>query len=253
MRRLQRLDLSPQVQTELDRKQEQADERKRAGDLDVGTTWKNARQTNCLKATLKVLKQMAGKTERCMYCSDSRGADIEHIWPKERFPERMFRWPNMLLCCTECGRFKGDRLEVEGDRPVFVDPTSDDPWEFLDFDPITGNITAKFDKHAGQWSAKGTQTVEILRLDRREALSAVYKRVLRRLETEVNNAISEQNPDINSILERLQLADDCGLLGWCFSDFGSSWSIFAELRGRFPELWQVCRQLFCKPHGPAMS
>ena len=116
-----------------------------------------------------------------MYCCDSDATDIEHFWPKSAYPERMFRWPNLLLCCTECGRFKGDRFPLEGGESVLVDPSADDPWRFLDFDPATGNIAPRFDLNANDWFVRGVKTVEVLQLDRREALSSGYQRTHQRL------------------------------------------------------------------------
>jgi uncharacterized protein (TIGR02646 family) len=140
MRKIQRLDLPEPTQADLDRKQADANTKCAAGTLNIGAAWKLARQTQPIKTALDVLRKMAGNRQRCMYCGDSHGTDIEHFWPKQAHPERMFRWLNLLLCCTECGRFKGQVFPLENGSPVLVDPTADDPWQFLDFDPATGNI-----------------------------------------------------------------------------------------------------------------
>ena len=139
MRKLQRRNLPVPVQAALHRKQTDADTKHGAGTLNIEAFWKSARQTKPIKATLGVLNKMAGNRHRCMYCVDSHGTDIDHFWPRKRYPERMFRWPNLFLCCTECGRFKGDDFPLENGSPLLVDPTADDPWQFLDFDPATGN------------------------------------------------------------------------------------------------------------------
>lgn len=171
MRRIVRIDLPPATRKALDDRQEKADEKRATGTFDIEKEWKGARQTKPLKTVLSVLKTMAGERQRCMYCDDSHGTDIEHFWPKTPYPERMFRWLNLLLCCTECGRFKGECFPVDTGTPVLIDPTADDPWRYLDFDPDTGNISARFDTDANDWSRRGLKTVEVLQLDRREALS----------------------------------------------------------------------------------
>ncbi len=117
-----------------------------AGLTNVEKAWKNARRTPALGAVFRTLQSMAGVRERCMYCVDSHGSDIEHFWPKAVCAHRAFEWPNMFLCCTECGRLKGDRLPLlPGGQPALVDPSAEDPWEHLDFDPDTGNVTARYD------------------------------------------------------------------------------------------------------------
>jgi len=134
-----------------------------------------------------------GERERCMYCLDSHGTDIEHFWPKAPYPERMFTWSNLLLCCAECGRLKGDRFPLDVGRPMLIDPTAEEPWQYLDFDPETGNLVARFDLDADDWSAKGQKTVELLQLDRREALATGYRRTYRRLAAVVEHFLSESS------------------------------------------------------------
>lgn len=242
MRITQRRDLPAPTQKALDRKQADADTKQAAGTLNIGASWKSARQTKPVKTALGVLQTMAGNRQRCMYCGDSHGTDIEHFWPKQRHPERMFRWPNLLLCCTECGRFKGENFPLENGSPLLVDPTADNPWQFLDFDPVTGNIVARFDLTANDWTAKGTETVKVLHLDGREALAASYQQTYRRLKSRVEAALQEPAPDANALGQALREADDHGLLGWHFTGTGQCVEPFASLRQNHPEVWQSCLQ-----------
>jgi hypothetical protein len=64
---------------------------------------------------------------------------MEHFRPKSRYSDQMFRWPNLLLCRTECERLKGDRFPLQHGSPLLVDPTQEDPWQHIDFDPGTGD------------------------------------------------------------------------------------------------------------------
>jgi hypothetical protein len=101
-------------------------------EFDAAAEWKNARRTQPLQAVHATLKRMMGERERCMYCRDSHGTDIDRFWPKTPYPERMFVWLNLLLCCAGCRRIKGDRFPVAGDQPLLVDPTAEDPWRHLE-------------------------------------------------------------------------------------------------------------------------
>jgi hypothetical protein len=154
----------------------------------------------------------------------------------------MFCWLNLLLCCTECGRFKGEDFPVENGFPLLVDPTADDPWEFLDFDPATGNIVARFEPAANDWTAKGTNTVQVLHLDRREALAASYQQTHRRLKSLVEAALLHPPPNVRSLVGSLRESDDHGLIGWCFHGTGQNVAPFATLRTNHPDVWASCAQ-----------
>ena len=82
MRKIQRFDLPVRTEKALSRKQADADAKLAAHTLDVEAAWKSARQTKPLKTVFAVLKNMDGNRQRCMYCGDSHGTDIEHFWPK---------------------------------------------------------------------------------------------------------------------------------------------------------------------------
>jgi uncharacterized protein (TIGR02646 family) len=242
MRKITRLALPAETLKALKRKQSAANKKMTAGTLNVEATWKSARQTKTVKTALGVLQAMAGNRQRCMYCGDSHGTDIEHFWPKTPHPDQMFRWPNLLLCCTECGRFKGNNFPLVNNLPLLVDPTADDPWQFLDFDPVTGNIVARFDTAANDWLPKGTETVKILHLDCREALAASYQQSHRRLKSRIEAALQEPAPDANALVQALRDADDHGLLGWYLRGTGQNVAPFAALRQNHPSVWQQCVQ-----------
>ncbi len=241
MRRVTRSALAPPTQLALDRRQQAADQKAASGTLTVQREWDGARKTKALKAVLKALKDMAGERERCMYCGDSHGTDVEHFWPKTPFPGRMFRWPNMLLCCTECGRFKGNLFPLDANgQPLLVDPSEDNPWDFLDFNPDTCTFVARFDLVANVPSLRGAKTVELLQLDRREALEAGYRKTHRRILALAQWALQQATVDAEEFARELGEADDHGLLGWYFSGTGQHLSPFRDLRDRHPQAWAAC-------------
>lgn len=243
MRQVTRTALPNAVQTYLERRQLAADQSRTLGTLNIERDWKSARQTRAAGIVLKTLRQMMGARERCMYCVDSHGADIEHFRPKARYPQRAFQWTNMLLSCTECGRFKGSQFPTAKGRPLLIDPTAEDPWQHIDFDPDTGNLTARFDTHAADWSTKGAKTVEVLQLDRREAMAAGYVNTYRRLTAIVRVSLASLTAGVmtaQALLEALQRADDNGLLSWCFGGTGQAMAPFSILRQQCPDVWADC-------------
>ena len=249
MRRVARLTLEGDVQNSLDKKQSEANRKREEGSLAIGDEWHKARQTTTLGKVMEVLRSMAGERERCMYCLDSHGTDIEHFWPKTPFPERMFLWPNLLLCCAECGRLKGDRFPLAGEEPLLIDPTADEPWQYLDFDPLTGNVVARFDPEANDWLAKGLETVEVLQLDRREALARGYRRTYRRLSDLVERHLKDGVPTGNELADALRDIDDHGLLAWCLLWGGRNLPPFRRLRDEEPDVWAGCVSAAREPQG----
>ena len=91
---------------------------------------------------------------RCGYCEDSAGDEIEHIKPKDLYPEDVFVWENYLLACGPCNRGKNNRFAVLRDgrlldvtrgrkdpvrkpkcgSPAPINPRAEDPLAFLDLE-----------------------------------------------------------------------------------------------------------------------
>ncbi len=236
MRYINRLVLRTKEQTYLSNKQKQLT-------LDpsmLNAAWKSARQTAAMHAVFEILKKMAGNRERCMYCLDSQGADIEHFKPKACFPDVMFNWSNLLLCCSNCGRWKGSSFPLDPlhSTPLLIDPTAINPWDHLDFDPVTGNLTARFDISLSQFSLIGETTIKLLHLQR-ESLSQGHLRNYKRLCNAVNMALTNRDALVN-ITNTLLSDDEYGLLHWCFKSLGQTVEPFKTLKENYPNEWSQC-------------
>lgn len=173
-----------------------------------------------------------------MYCQDSHGSDIDHFWPKSVYSDKMFVWENMMLCCAECGRIKGIKFPRRGGRGLLVDPTRENPWKYIDFDPVTGNLTARFVAVRNAYSSKGKETVTVLHLDQREAIADGHKRDWRRLCSLVHRYLQNPNLTETEFVAELVDHDDHGLLGWCLTGAGSVEPPFSELRQLHPGVWR---------------
>ncbi|MGW2616194.1 HNH endonuclease [Streptomyces sp. NPDC001500] len=93
--------------------------------------WANRRQVR--PALIAGLAEMAPGRERCMYCGDSQGTDIDHFEPKSLAPLRTFDWRNHLLACSFCNSNQKRNLfptEADG-SPLLVDPSVEDPLNHL--------------------------------------------------------------------------------------------------------------------------
>lgn len=209
--------------------------------------WKTARASAKMKPVVRTLQQMTGNRQRCTYCLDSNGSDVEHFWPKARYPKKMFMWKNLLLCCTECGRLKGDQFPMQARKPLLIDPTREQPWNHLGFDPVTGIISARYDPSASSFDRKGSKTTDVLQLNKREALSEGHRRTWRRLKEIVDGYLDNGQPSAKDLPGTLHEADEYGLLGWCFQGAGHGESPFAELRKRNAGLWKDCAEAVRRP------
>lgn len=243
MRGILRIELQTKTAEGLRRLQAEADTLQAEGILRPNDHWSRHRPTAAILAVLTTLQQMAGERQRCMYCVDSLGADIEHFWPKAPHPHRMYVWENLLLVCTDCGRKKGAQfpLTAQGE-PLLIDPSSEDPWAFLDFDPDTGNLTARYLLSSGAFSDKGETTVKLLHLDRREGVSAGYRKTFLRLRKQVTEWTNQNLAE--DYLEQLSKVDDHGLLGWFLHGSGQNEPAFSRFRERHPAAWAVCKERF---------
>jgi uncharacterized protein (TIGR02646 family) len=94
-------------------------------------------------AIRKVLETMASGRSRCMYCEDSLGTDIEHFFPKTRYPSKTFSWKNYLLACSHCNsNLKRQQFPLLRREPLLLDPSSDDPRSHLAFLPSSGEFAS---------------------------------------------------------------------------------------------------------------
>jgi uncharacterized protein (TIGR02646 family) len=243
MRRVIRPVLSSSVQKYLRKRQEKADEKRIAGTLDIEKEWKSARETLKIESAATALKKMMGRRERCMYCHDSHGSDIDHFWPKSQYPNRAFSWANMLLCCTECGRIKGSKFPLDGDNPLLIDPTVEEPWLYLDFDPDTGNIVARYDIASNEYQIKGIKTVDVLDLDRREAMAAGFQMTFAHIKDVVVAYLAGEHCTPDEFYSRIVEVDDHGLRGWCFLGTGYSVDPLSDLFRDYRDVWDACVRL----------
>ena len=120
-------------------------------------TWKQSRSTKAMLGVFNTLKNMAGAGNRCMYCSNSEGNQIDHFYPMSHYSEKMFSWENMILACSICNLQKLEKFELDdNNNPLLIDPTNEDPWSNLYLDLDTGNIVAQY--LDGGYSPRGEYT-----------------------------------------------------------------------------------------------
>ncbi len=241
MRHLSRPALDSQLADYLDRMQGLVD-----SGIDIASTWKAQRSTSPMTRIARTLAEIAGPRERCMYCEDSRGTEIEHYRPRTLYPEHVFRWLNFLWICTACNRCKGNRFPCD-DRgaPLLLDPTLDEPWDHLFFDSDTGEITARWDVTTNAESPRGIALLKTLSSLRHQAVTEgrrrTYLRLNRALRSFLSQSASGDRPaseaSIEDFLASVDDALDYGLAVWFFLREGQFTEPFETLRLKFPAVW----------------
>jgi uncharacterized protein (TIGR02646 family) len=82
---------------------------------------------------------------KCAYCEAHIKhidfGDIEHFYPKAKYPLEAIKWKNLLFACAKCNQeHKSDNFPLDIDKnPLFVNPCEDEPNDHFsfEFDTIT--------------------------------------------------------------------------------------------------------------------
>lgn len=86
---------------------------------------KNTKKNPVFKDVKKNLTDMCNSTRRCVYCEDSLGDEVEHIFPKDLYPGKCFDWNNYVYACGPCNGPKNNKFAVfkkPGGKFVEVNP-----------------------------------------------------------------------------------------------------------------------------------
>jgi uncharacterized protein (TIGR02646 family) len=126
--------------------------------------WKSSRTAP--RGIRAVLELMAPGIQRCMYCGDNLGTDIDHFDPMRNSPIKTFEWTNHFLSCSHCNsNEKRDEYPCDSSGDcLLVDPTRDDPLDHIrlilnegKYEPLT---------------PKGSETIRVFGLNRPDLIRA---------------------------------------------------------------------------------
>ena len=120
---LVRIDLDDELASRLDTRTTQLAQAN-ADSAAARAAWRSARDEK--RGIRDHLVKMAPGVQRCMYCGDSLGTDIDHFEPIREFPAGTFVWRNHLLACSYCNsNAKRDLFPRDAaGTPLLIDPTS---------------------------------------------------------------------------------------------------------------------------------
>ena len=162
----------------------------------------------------KVLIEMCSGARRCGYCEDSVADQVEHIAPKDLYPEAVFVWENYLYACGQCNSPKSNHYAVFSHRtgafvevtrtgnahiakpelgePVLINPRFEDPSEFLELDLLGTFYFLPVETLADRERQRAEYTLEVLRLNDRDYLLAARAEAFDSYRARLTEYIHEQ-------------------------------------------------------------
>ncbi|MFF7708243.1 hypothetical protein [Pseudomonas sp. NPDC007930] len=137
------------------------------------------------------LARLCSGNTRCVYCEDSMADEIEHMRPKDLYPEQCFQWANYVLACGPCNGPKNNRFAIldarnqlvdvsrrraappappPSGRHALIDPRLENPIDFLYLDWQTFRYTPNTQDQTSELWLRARYTLDVLRLNERDAL-----------------------------------------------------------------------------------
>lgn len=155
---------------------------------------RNTARNRTFAEVRRQLTAMCSGAQRCGYCEDSAADEVEHIRPKDLYPELVFAWRNYLYACGPCNGPKNNQFAVipRGARkpvevspkpgapsrpppkgePALIDPRGEDPMAYLALD-LQGTFLFEPNARKGTRDyARADYTRSVLRLNRELLLVA---------------------------------------------------------------------------------
>jgi len=168
----------------------------------------------------KKLSLMCCGPDRCNYCEDSKADEVEHIYPKDWYPEKCFVWMNYCYACGTCNGPKNNKfavlkridgtvvelirdkdsdiIEPEEGETVLINPRLENPLDYLFLDiSNTFFFTSMDDDTASEASIRAEYTIKILGLNSRSYLVKARKLAFSNFESRLSDYITKRNAGAN--------------------------------------------------------
>lgn len=178
-------------------------------------TAKNKPQNLTFREVRKGLTEMCSGARRCVYCEDSCADEVEHIQPKDLYPELTFIWDNYVYACGPCNGPKNNHFAVfstvsgiltdvtrrrsalitppESGSPVLINPRREDPLDFMELDLLDTFLFLPTRPHGSRERERAEYTIEVLKLNDRDVLLKARKEAYDSYEARVSNYVRLRN------------------------------------------------------------
>jgi uncharacterized protein (TIGR02646 family) len=184
------LDALAKYQADVDREVSFENRSAKAKELFPKRNKKGNKTFNAIKVSLTA---MCSGARRCVYCEDSVGDEVEHIFPKDLYPEKVFDWHNYVYACGNCNSPKNNKFAVFRDdngqfhpvnpphgqpaqqppsgRPALINPRIEDPLPYAMLDLAGTFLFVILPEESTDEHQKAAYTFnEVLQFDKREFL-----------------------------------------------------------------------------------
>lgn len=149
------------------------------------------------------LKLMCSGAERCHYCEDSKADEVEHLYPKDVYPELCYDWNNYFYSCGPCNTKKSNRCALvdaneqllnttppkqkRNSPPIipiaptsgmyaFVNPETENPLNFFLLDLQAGSFEfSELPEDTTVEFKRAKHTLDVLQLNKKEFLRKARK------------------------------------------------------------------------------
>lgn len=196
------------------------------------------------------LTEMCSGAQRCAYCEDSCGDEVEHIKPKDAYPEVTFIWDNYLYACGQCNGRKnnhwaiysdatGERVDIQkqdppvppepGD-PLFLNPHRENPLAIIYLDLVDSFYFLPDADEDTQDYERADYTIETLCLNTRDYLPAAREEAYRNYRSRLREYIMLRDEHASQ-----QELDDLAAAVKCMGH-PSVWEEMKSQREWIPEL-----------------
>jgi uncharacterized protein (TIGR02646 family) len=150
---------------------------------------KNKKTNPTFKHVRERLDEQCHGARRCGYCEDSMADEVEHIWPKNFYPDRVFDWSNYLYACGPCNGPKNNQFAIQvaanelhlnldplyktepppDGTPLLIDPRNEPSHDYFLLDLITFAFKPKPNLQPFE-TIRAEYTIKVLNLNSRDAL-----------------------------------------------------------------------------------
>jgi uncharacterized protein (TIGR02646 family) len=170
----------------------------------------------------RVLREMCTALGCCCYCGLSQADEIEHVWPKDFYPEKTFEWSNYVYSCGPCNGPKSSKFAVFRDDtggecdvgtecakgvpppsgfPLLINPRAEDPLEFLEIDIAGTFLFLPRPTMSSREIRRAQYTIDILRLNTREVVVRARENAFRSYRAMLCEYISRRSQgEVNELL-----------------------------------------------------
>jgi hypothetical protein len=84
---------------------------------------RNKGPNKTFQAVKIALTAMCSGARRCIYCEDSVADEVEHMAPKDLYPQKVFAWDNYVYACGSCNGPKNNHFGVIDANGALIDVT----------------------------------------------------------------------------------------------------------------------------------